>query len=193
MLSNAPAVLIAKTETSLGFAVASQLASAGIPTLLTTSPQTPTPVPPNFSTVILDREDAASIPQVFDTGHSIRTVVLGIPTSVEEAVLAGMRIFVDLANVEGVKRLILLGNGGSGAEHLVSYLKESGVSFEVLRHGNVDKGECHLWFLFLSLKLNVVLSGRCTDGTPKDFVLASTWFSPAPSLWGGECVGVVRR
>jgi hypothetical protein len=190
MLSEAPAVLIANTEMSLGIAVASQLASAGVPALLATSSLLlPPAVPPRCSTVTLNWDDPASIPQVFDTRHSIQTVVLGITTSAQDEVLAGMRLFVDLAKAEGVEQFILVGDGGSATEDISPYLEESGVSFEVLGMRNADNGECHLWFRSRPFELNGVSSAIYTDGTPNGVGLTVSWNGTASSLWRGECLG----
>ncbi|TEB20828.1 hypothetical protein FA13DRAFT_1742615 [Coprinellus micaceus] len=136
MLSEAPAVLIANTETTLGISIASRLVSAGVPALLAIP--SPLPVPPSCSTTTLNWDDPTSIPQVFDTRHSIQTVVLGMPASAQDEVLAGMRRFVDLAKAEGVERFILVGDGGSATEDISSYLEESGVSFKVLGMRSAD-------------------------------------------------------
>ena len=95
MLSDSPAVLITRFNPSFDVILANLLIPAGIPTLCGTS--APLRVDSGGTNVTLRWEDPSTIPEVFDTGHTIRTVVLGLPDSVGRVVLWEMKSFADLA------------------------------------------------------------------------------------------------
>ena len=139
MLSSSPAVLITSFNPSFDVILANLLISAGIPTLCGTS--APLRVDSGGTNVTLRWEDPSTIPEVFDTGHTIRTVVLGLPDSVGHVVLGEMKSFADLAKAEGVVRFVLLGTGGLRMEEVSSYLEQRELSYTVVNIGAGDVRE----------------------------------------------------
>ena len=136
MLSETPAVLITGADPLFDVTLANLLTSAGIPTLLGSS--SPHRVSLGCTTVILRWEDPSTIPEVFDTGHTIRTVVLGIPEAASRETLGEIKSFTDLAKAEGVGHFVVLGKAGEEIEDVSAYLEGKGEYYAVLKLTDTD-------------------------------------------------------
>jgi hypothetical protein len=130
MLSGSPAVLITSVDPPFDTTLTNLLISAGIPVVLGTS--SPHRVALGCTTVILRWEDPNTIPEVFDTGHTIQTVVLGIPDAGSREILGEIEAFTDLARAEGVDRFIIVGKEGARVEEVCAHLEEKGAPYAVL-------------------------------------------------------------